>query len=391
MLLIGLVVAGTVTYVNRPKREVPLVFSKDRMLAELWNTYKRNYLEASSGRTLDKQRDNLTTSEGQGYTMLRAVWQDDKDTFAKSWAFTHNNLKRPDDHLSAWMFGRHADGSYGVLTEKGGNNTASDGDTDTALALVFAANRWQQADYLDRAKEMINDVWSQEVVTVAGKPVLTANNLEKDSKKSVVVNPSYFSPYAYRIFAGLDKQHDWTGLAANSYNILNQSVHAPLDTSRSANLVPDWVFIDRQTGAITPSGKPELSTNYGYDALRSPWRVALDEQWFHSPEAKHTLQQFKFLSDAWNANHSLKAVYAHDGKVVGNYESPAMYGGSIGYFMVTDKPAADALYTEKLRTLYDPNKQSWKQDLSYYDDNWAWFGLALHDGALPNLAKGAKS
>ena len=34
----------------------------------------------------------------------------------------------------------------------------------------------------------------------------------------------------------------------------------------------------------------------------------------------------------------------------------------------------------------NPDKQQWKNALSYYDDNWAWFGIALTQHALPNLA-----
>ena len=65
------------------------IFSNQAMLEALWENYKEEYIEDSSFRTLDKQRDNITTSEGQSYAMLRAVWQDDKQTFDKSW----NGLK----------------------------------------------------------------------------------------------------------------------------------------------------------------------------------------------------------------------------------------------------------------------------------------------------------
>jgi hypothetical protein len=53
--------------------------------------------------------------------------------------------------------------------------------------------------------------------------------------------------------------------------------------------------------------------------------------------------------------------------------------------MVEDPRLAVRIYQEKLQTLYSPDKQSWRQNLAYYDDNWAWFGLALSQKALPNL------
>jgi len=90
LLMIGLLIGLSNT--SLPK-EVSLrnnyIFSNQAMLEALWENYKEEYIEDSSFRTLDKQRDNITTSEGQSYAMLRAVWQDDKQTFDKSW----NGLK----------------------------------------------------------------------------------------------------------------------------------------------------------------------------------------------------------------------------------------------------------------------------------------------------------
>jgi len=62
-----------------------------------------------------------------------------------------------------------------------------------------------------------------------------------------------------------------------------------------------------------------------------------------------------------------------------------MYGGTIGYFVIADPEKAQKVYQDKLVYLYNPDTDSWKQMLSYYDDNWAWFGIALYNRLLPNL------
>ena len=157
-----------------------MVFSPDTMLTSLWERYKLEYIESTSGRTLDKQRDNITTSEGESYTMLRAVWQDDRATFDRSWEFTRNNLGRKDDHLFSWKFGARADGSYGVLSTDGGMNAASDADSDIALSLLFAYGRWQHKEYLADALPIISDIWDKEVVIIGGKPYLAANDVENE-------------------------------------------------------------------------------------------------------------------------------------------------------------------------------------------------------------------
>ena len=114
--------------------------------------------------------------------------------------------------------------------------------------------------------------------------------------------------------------------------------------------------------------------------------MALDYQWYNDPRDKATLTRFSFLGDQWKNNIAIKAVYSHDGNTVGDYETPAAYGTAIGYFKVVDPSTAKAIYKLKLEPLYSPDRQQWKTSLSYYDDNWAWFGIALSQNALPNLA-----
>lgn len=385
LLLIGGSAFAVTHYLKDPKRTTPLVYSDNAMLLELWGNYKADNIEPSSGRTLDRSQGNITTSEGQSYTMLRAVWMDDKATFDKSWQFTKNNLARS-DHLMSWKFGKKADGSYGVLSDIGGQNTASDADTDIALSLMMAYSRWNQASYLYEAKQIVNSIWDKEVVIIQHKPVLTADDLERKSKDNVVVNPSYFSPYSYKLFAQLDPLHDWKGLADNSYALLAELGASKLDKSSSSGLPPDWIEIDRLTGTFKPATSTNLDTNFGYDAFRIPWRLGLDYQWYKDPRAKQLLQSYSFLGKQWADKGKLATIYAHDGKVVGDYESPAAYGATLAYFKVVEPDTAKQIYNSKLLPLYSPDKQQWKSPLPYYEDNWAWFGIALYQNALPNIA-----
>lgn len=384
---IGVLVLIIVGYHNSSKANTPLVFSSKDMLTNIWLNYKVNYIEPTSGRTLDKDNNNITTSEGESYTMLRSVWMDDQTTFDKSLNFVQTSLKRPDDHLASWLYGTISADKYGVLTAQGGQNTASDADTDIALALILASHRWNNGAYLSTAQDMLNDIWNEDVFMAAGKPYMGADNFEHNSVNTAVVNPSYFAPYAYRIFATVDKKHDWLGLVDTSYTVIQQSASSTLDKKTSDGLPPNWILINKATGKITPSTASNLDTNYGFDALRTPWRIALDWQWYKDPRAEQTLKMFSFLSTEWQAYGDLNAVYSHDGLSVQGTEAPAMYGGAIGYFMVADQKDAKDVYQKKLVFLYSPDTNSWKKTLSYYDDNWAWFGIALYNNLLPNFAK----
>lgn len=388
-IVLIVIAAGAAAYAilaSSKKVDQNIIFSSHTLLAGTWNSYKSNYWESSTGRTLDKQQNDITTSEGQSYTMLRAVWISDKPTFDKTWSWTKQQLQR-DDKLFSWRWGKKDDGTYGILTSVNGQNSASDADSDIALALLMAAGRWQQSSYLDEAKEVINGMYETEVVTVNGKPYMASNNLEKTSKSPIVINPSYLSPYAYKAFAKVDTKHDWNAVADSSYTVLNKAMDAKLDKASSVGLTPDWVLMDRQTADLSAPTDSNLTTNYGYDAMRTPWRVGLDYKWNKDDRAKQVLQRLSFLGDQWKNKGILYSVYSHDGNVVTADQVAESYGTSLAYFDVIEPDQAERVYDQKIKTLYDQNTNSWSQPLTYYASNWVWFGIALHEDQLPDLTK----
>jgi endo-1,4-beta-D-glucanase Y len=385
LLIVAAALSFGISYYQRSRSSEPIVYSNNAMLYELWTAYKVADLEPGSERTIDhSQPDNVTTSEGESYTMLRAVWMDDQTTFDTTWNFTQNTMQRP-DHLISWRYGELPNGTYGIETNRGGENTASDGDVQIAMALLMAYSRWDEPKYLQAAEPMITSIWNEEVVQVDGKPLLTADNLETGSKATVVVDPSYFNPAAFKLFANVDQSQNWTGLVTNSYAFVQKVSTSKLGDATSDNLPPDWITVNRTTGQLTANVTTMLDTNYGFDAIRVPFWLALDYDWFHDARDQQVLSTFSYLQTLWNNEQTIEAGYAHNGTVVSNYQSPATYGASIGYFIVMDPATSKAIYDSKLLTLYSPDKQGWTSTPSYYDDNWAWFGMALTQNALPNL------
>ncbi|MCC2630792.1 MAG: glycoside hydrolase family 8 [Candidatus Paceibacter sp.] len=386
LIVIAFIILGFIAYKNSIRRQVPIIFSPRNELASLWDDYKKEYLEEGTYRVLDKQKDNITTSEGQSYAMMRAVWMDDKDTFDKTWQWTKDNLQRDDNKLMSWLFGRLPNGEYGILENQGGHNTATDADVDIAIALIFASGRWNQESYLGDARVIMDAIWEHEVVMIRGRPYLVANNIEKDAPTTMVINPSYLSPYAYRIFASIDSSHPWLQLVDTSYEVLEESMTSTLDKSTSADIPPDWVFINKQTGAIQAPKGNNLTTNTSFDALRVPWRLYLDWLWYKEPRAQALLKKMSFFTSEWQERSLLYTAYEHDGTPVLRNQSAAFYGGVLPYFMAADPENAKLIYDNKLQVLFNPDTNTWKVQLGYYDDNWAWFGIALYNNLLPNLA-----
>src|SRR5262249_26980407 len=99
-------------------------------LYALWGFYKYAYLE--DGHVVSLDEEGITTSEGQGYALLRAVWSDDPAIFQQVWSWTQQNLQVRSDKLFAWKWKDQ------VLDL----HSASDADTDIALALLLASRRF---------------------------------------------------------------------------------------------------------------------------------------------------------------------------------------------------------------------------------------------------------
>ncbi len=381
-IIIGIIIFISVLYINNGYNGVTRPFSNYTLLTSSWEKYKRQFINGD-GRVIDYGNNSLTTSEGQSYALLRAVWVDDKQAFDQIWKWTRENLKRPGDYLFGWRWGKKPDGSFGFLSG-GGNNSASDADTDIALALILADRRWHVTTYDRDAQNILGDIWGKEVATVSGNFYVTAGNWAQNDKE-VVINPSYFAPYAWRIFAQTDKkpEHRWNDLIGPAYGLLEEVSRDPLDKSVSAGLPPDWIVVDRTTGKPRAPDIPSLTTNYSFDAMRIPWRIALDWEWNHEPQALSYLQNnFGRLLSDFNHNGKLATSYAHDGTVLNGHESPAMYATAIGYFLAVHPLLAKRIYDEKIVRLYSNDTNSFNSELPYYDQNWLWFGAALYAKAL---------
>ena len=137
---------------------------------------------------VDPSQDNITTSEGQSYALLRAVWIDDKPTFDTVWKWTKTTLQRPHDHLFGWKWGQRPDKSYGFI-QNGGDNSATDADSDIALALILASRRWNDASYQRDAMPLLKDLWDVETDVAAGKRYLIAGNWAQNQQE-LIINPT---------------------------------------------------------------------------------------------------------------------------------------------------------------------------------------------------------
>jgi endo-1,4-beta-D-glucanase Y len=382
LFIFGSAIIVFVLYRNSVYSTKTRVFSAYSMLSSSWELYKKEFIN-SDGRVIDYSQNNITTSEGQSYAMLRAVWIDDKTTFDEVWKWTKENLqKRKEDKLFGWKWGKTGNDTYGFL-KNGGSNSAADADSDIAFALILAGRRWQDTSYIDQAKIVLNDLWKTETATAGGKRYLIAGNWAAADKKHLIINPSYFSPYAWRIFAEVDKAHDWNSLITPAYELLQNAGTAPLDTQHGSGLAPDWLAVNTADASLSATNAPDLTSNYSYDALRTPWRIALDYQWNKNETAKQYLtKNYALLLTMYTHLGYIPGVLSHSGDIISSNENPAVYAAALGYLQLVDKKTADKIYQDKLVRLYSNDENGFKKTIPYYEQNWLWFGAALYNGYL---------
>jgi endoglucanase len=361
----------------------------DPFLTDAWATYKDRFIQ--DGRVVDPAT-GLTTSEAQSYALLRAVYLDDRTTFDQLWAWTRANLQmRRGDALLVWEWGMNSAGATGVLH----SSSAADADEDTALALLFAGRRWDVPEYQAEAVRMLESVWDVETTTVGDRRVVVAGDWARRNQGSgpepAIINPSYFAPYAYRIFAEADPSHSWQDLVDSTYDVLAR-VRAAHEFGGSAGVVPDWISLDPATGEPGPADSmgPNWS-QFSYDASRLPWRLALDWLWFQDERSKEALGGLDLPRREVDASDRLAAAYMLDGTPAVEHESLSMYAGTLGGLLAAqDRGLAHRVFAEKILHSYqnEAGLAYWGDINAYYDQNWAWFATALMDGGMANLWAG---
>jgi endoglucanase len=339
------------------------------LLLGSWQQYKQTFVQAD-GRVID-WNGNVTTSEGQSYAMLRAFWVRDKETFDKTYQWAKDNLQVPrGDHLFSWKWGERPDHTWGALDR----TSATDADQDIALALLLAYQEWKDPVYITDARLILNDIWKKLTLDgPLGRMVLPGDWPQQG--RTYQLNPSYFAPYAYRVFAEIDTDHDWTELIDSSYEILTRSVG-----QTETHLPPDWVAVSLDNDAINIyQDALDPRSDFGYEALRVYWRVGLDALLDPMEKRAQTLLHTPTkLPRYWQIRTDLPVSLTWDGIVRHpQLQSGALYGAMLPALEIPDAQAGEELLLKKIVPNLKPGGQ-WNTKNDYYSQNWLWFGLAMY-------------
>ncbi len=246
------------------------------MLAEEYQRWKSALVEScSNGSAVVVKDGGQVVSEGIAYGMLIAAGMDDRPVFDGLWQFYTEHLD--ERGLMNW--------SMGVCEAPGDNdsNAATDAELDAAMALLQAHARWPDGGYLDAARALAALILEHEVdLDCVGRTVLRPGDAFggcRDQNGQNRINPSYFAPGYYAVFAAFfpEQATVWTDLRDDTYALYN------IYQTRMDGLVPDWSATD---------GSDWYGATYWYDACRTPWRVATDYAWTADERALAVLMGF---------------------------------------------------------------------------------------------------
>lgn len=359
--------------------------ASDPMLVRSWQGYKQQFIEG--GRiVIDPQGPRQTTAEGQGATLLRAVYMDDRPVFDRVWSWTRANLQILGDGLLASRWGG-PEGSQVVLDR----GTSTSADQDAALALLFAARRWNAPAYQQQALEILRGIWSQETTVIANRRLAVAGNWARgdgQASNPPIVSPANLAPYAYRIFAEADPEHPWLELVGSTYSLLGQ-VATLAEGGGPNGLVPDRLALDPQSGRPEPASSPGSRARESSDeASRLTWNLTLDWLWFQSAPAKAALTALDFPRQQLARDGRLAAAYQLNGTPSTDREALSMYAANLGGLLVGgEQTLAHRVFAQSILKRYASGDRSahWGDPNDFADQTWGWYATALMDGAASNL------
>ena len=267
----GLVPAGWTVPVS------PLI--SEAKVARAYLDWKSRFYKSCDDGSVYVLKDNYTgsrevASEGIAYGMLLAVGIGDRQTFDGLWQFYREH--RNGNGVMNWL---HAPCGGEI-----GGNGASDADLDAAMALLLAESRW--GGFAADAGALVAAIGTHETEQCGdGSIVLKPGDAWGGCGGTV--NPSYFSPAYYRRFAAVqtDRTAFWNDFAGDTYEMLRGM------QDQVGGLLPDWGFGD---GRAEDGDRGQ----YGYEAVRAPWRIALDLGWSGSEDARGVLRRMSETIDA---------------------------------------------------------------------------------------------
>ena len=324
-------------------------YGKSQDAANAYNYWKTTYVVSCGGGQSRVLFDDgtSTVSEGIGYGMLLTAYAGDKTTFDALYAFYKANADA--NGLMNWKIGG--------CTGASGTMGATDADEDAAMALLVAAYQWPTATapytYKTEANKLITAINKCEIDTKTSPPNQPSNGdgwINCNSTSNTCRNPSYMAPAYYKCFAASPdvtsaQSVPWLTVEAAAQTLVLANVNA------NSGLVTNW---SDQNGVENGCNGP--ANQYGYDACRNPWRMAVDVAWYGDAWAQTICSNIAKECQAAGAAN-VTGVVGPAGPITGGTHDATFVStfmaGCIGS-TTTYQATINSMYTETVNTTDTP-------------------------------------
>jgi endo-1,4-beta-D-glucanase Y len=405
---------------SMPKVSAPY----DTILKKTWEGIKKRNIDPYKTGMVHRPRSefpNDAVSEGISYGMFLALYCNDQTYFNKIWNGAETYMWSDWEKLYNWR--RDSQGNNNPAMGQYNDGPASDAEQDIALLLIFADrlvknNIWKSytdpknnATYAGRARDILNTVRTAMVKN--GKILLPGKWGDNDPG---IVNPSYFSPASYEVFAEFDTANAaaWRTLTDGVYEMLAKS------PGYGRGLAPDWFNFNGES--IGPGGAGYNAYFDGdamyMDAIRIFWKIGLHALWYNDARAKSYLTKaINFLGSPEKAN-----FFTMSGELLPNADIDSISDGkggkvprprrmhnhlTVGMWGIAAMAAGGVEtaenYSNEFLKFYDAGNDFFAHASDpaggndtlrcdmYYDQFLGWFGAAVFGGAFTNVWEDLKN
>jgi endo-1,4-beta-D-glucanase Y len=367
-----------------PNHLSPLV--KKRQLNQYYRYWKEKYVKASLlpnggyyiemfGEGGTGSEGHKSTSEAMGYGMLISVLFHELDP----------NAKMQFDGLYQ-MYQRHPSINGGSLmswiihqseSSARRSTSATDGDFDIALALIYAHRIWGsngKINYLRQARRIVADILHKNINHRNNKLMLGDwwhSSWQNTSRPSDWMGGHLIEFYQ------LTGDRRFIHVRNQLYSMLEhlQTQHTP-----HTGLIPDFVTGNPPRPGPANTLEGPYDGHYYYNAARVPLRLILDYYQSPSPQIKKNIERMIhfFYGSSQRQPANIKGGYRLDGRVIGNYfdatfAAPIIAGATV-----------DSRYQSYVNRGWDLLLQ---KKMNYYADSLNMLSLLYLAGSWPERAE----
>lgn len=219
---------------------------KDRngiVLQDSWEHFKDKFI-VDYGQVIDPQQNNLTTSTGQSQAMLRAVQENDRNTFNGTWQWSKDHLRhRLDDKLLSHVWEKNAKGVYSATN----TNASCQANQEMAYALLKAGKQWGSTAYSREGEVLTRDWWKKCVLEHGGRLHIAAfadGNTDLRPIDAATFDPALYQYMSTRV---IDPALPWEKLIQDNYQSYAKYV-------TQSGTLPNWWLLAADGSLISPGG-----------------------------------------------------------------------------------------------------------------------------------------